>query len=172
MFYQSSLRHYVWFAIAVLCLGLGIYFYPKQAINHLSTEPSIEKVTSKPEPLPSPSPKLKPAIQLSGDSTWQVFLPQGTEWVNTDKQLIGEKGTPVYHPRRNAFRFTTDDWNGTYLVKVGSQVFTPNQRYFSIGAEQGDCLSVYIKNISNHDLTLKMDITNYPSHYNPPTPCK
>lgn len=164
-------NNWIYVVLAVVFLGLGILFLPKSKPASQTVLPQ----TAPPSPVSQPKPpsiKAKSAIQLSGDSTWQIFLPQGSEWVNTDKQLIGEKGTPVYHPRRNAFRFTTDDWNGTYLVKAGSQVFTPNQRYFSISAEQGDCLSVYIKNISDHDLTLKMDITNYPYHYNPPTPCK
>lgn len=163
---------YIFIGLAVVFAVLGFLFLPK-------TKP-IQKAPSQNTPSsPAPQPKSvqvasnpKPAIQLLSNGDWQIFLPQGSGWINTGKRVIKERGTAVYYPKSNSITFTTDDWRETYIVRVGnSEIKNPNQRAFSIGAQDGDCLPVFIKNVSDHDLALVMQVSNYPSQNDPPS-CK
>src|ERR1044072_690224 len=122
-----------------------------------------------------PMKKRSPLITLDrskqykheADFEWIIFLPPGSGWVNVGQRLIGAGEFFVVH--YNVVIFQTPDWVETYEVRVNNfKPFKPDRKSFSLTATDKACYPVYIKNISNQNLTLTMKMDNYPYHYNPP----
>lgn len=169
----------LFFVLAAVFFCLGILFLPKQKPVQQAPQTILPSPVSEPIPAPTPKPiKLKPSVTLdrSREYTrkenfeWNIFLPPESGWVDVGQRLIMEKSFPGYG-NHNVLIFETKDWIETYLIRVGnSEIQKPDSDNYRIFPKNnGDCLPVYIKNVSDHDLSLRMRVNNYPYHYNPPS---